>query len=455
VSETATQRLPAVRRTEDLPSVVDRRFEAVVFAWDGTAVPDRAADATAVKDVIERLCAAGMEVVIVSGTHVGNVDGQLRARPSGPGRLHLCLNRGSEAFRVGEQGVDLVHRREASPEEDSALTRAAEATVAALAERGLRAEIVSQRLNRRKIDLIPEPDWHDPPKARIDELLAAVELRLHAAGLAGLREAVELAEAAARETGLEAPRVTSDAKHVEIGLTDKADSARWLLAELWARGIGPEAVLVGGDEFGPLGGLSGSDLFLLVPEARGAVAISVGREPRGVPPEVHGLGGGPELFLHILEDQLQRRVDGAVPSVGDDSRWTLTVVGVDSELERVHETLLGLSDGRIGTSGSPLGSCAPARPRVLAAVYEGEGPETELLSCPVWTRLDGALPASAELFRRLDLHSGLLRQEVDGSRLEAVLFSSLARPGVSALRAAGDPERVRSNSPLVSSLLVD
>jgi trehalose/maltose hydrolase-like predicted phosphorylase len=455
VSEPVAQRLPAMRRREDLPSVVDRRFEAVVFDWDGTAVPDRAADATAVKDVIERLCAAGMEVVIVSGTHVGNVDGQLRARPGGPGRLHLCLNRGSEAFRVDEQGVELVHRREASPDEDSALTQAAEATVAALAERGLGAEIVSQRLNRRKIDLIPEPEWHDPPKARIDELLAAVELRLHAAGLAGLCEAVELAEAAAREAGLDAPKVTSDAKHVEIGLTDKADSARWLLAELWRRGIGPELVLVGGDEFGPLGGLPGSDSLLLVPEARGVVAISVGRELRGVPSGVHGLGGGPELFLRILEDQLERRVDGAVPSVGDDPRWTLTVAGVDPELERVHETLLSLSDGRIGTSGSPVGSRASARPRVLAAVYEGEGPETELLSCPVWTRLDGALPASAELLRRLDLHSGLLRQEVDGGRLEAVLFSSLVRPGMTALRAAGDAELVRSDSPLVSSLLVD
>jgi trehalose/maltose hydrolase-like predicted phosphorylase len=455
VIEIGSHRVSAARRLAALPTIVDRGFEAVVFDWDGTAVPDRAADATAVRDVIERLCAAGMEVVIVSGTHVGNVDGQLRARPGGPGRLHLCLNRGSEAFRVDEQGVELVHRREASPEEESALTRAAEATVAALAERGLRAEIVSQRLNRRKIDLIPEPEWHDPPKARIDELLAAVELRLHAAGLAGLREAVELAEAAARQTGLGAPKVTSDAKHVEIGLTDKADSARWLLDELWRRGIGPELVLVGGDEFGPLGGLPGSDSFLLVPEARGTVAISVGREPTGVPPDVHGLGGGPELFLRILEDQLERRLGGAVPSVGDDPNWTLTIAGVDPELERVHETLLCLADGRIGTSGSPVGSAAPARPRVLAAVYEGEGPETELLSCPVWTRLDGPLPVDAELLRRLDLHSGLLRQEVDDGRLEAVLFSSLAQPGVTALRAAGDSELVRSNAPLVSSLLVD
>ncbi|HET7856477.1 MAG TPA: hypothetical protein VFL41_08475, partial [Gaiellaceae bacterium] len=453
--ESTTQRVPTERRAGPVPDVVDRRFEAVVFDWDGTAVPDRAADATAVRDVIERLCAAGMEVVIVSGTHVGNVDGQLRARPAGPGRLHLCLNRGSEVFRLDEHGVSLVHRREASPEEDAALTRAAEATVAALAARGLRAEIVSQRLNRRKIDVIPEPEWHDPPKARIDELLAAVELRLHAAGLAGLREAVELAEAAAREAGLEAPKVTSDAKHVEIGLTDKADSAHWLFDELWARGIGSEAILVGGDEFGPLGGLPGSDSLLLVPESRHAVAISVGREPTGVPTGVHGLGGGPELFVRILEDQLDRRVAGTVPSVGADSSWTLTIASVDTELERVHETLLSLSDGRIGTSGSPVGVRASARPRVLAAVYDGEGAQTELLSCPVWTRLDGALPAEAGLVRRLDLHSGLLRQELDGGRLEAVLFSSLARPGVTALRAVGEAKLVESKSPLVSSLRME
>jgi beta-phosphoglucomutase-like phosphatase (HAD superfamily) len=76
-------------------ALVEERFEAVIFDWDGTAVPDRQADAGPVRARIEQLCAAGMHVVIVSGTHVGNVDGQLRARPAGPGCLFLCLNRGS------------------------------------------------------------------------------------------------------------------------------------------------------------------------------------------------------------------------------------------------------------------------------------------------------------------------------------------------------------------------
>ncbi|TMK24245.1 MAG: hypothetical protein E6G64_17645, partial [Actinobacteria bacterium] len=262
--------------------------------------------------MIEALCAHGMEVVVVTGTHVGNVDGQLGARPRGPGRLHLCVNRGSEVFRVDEQGVELLHRREETVEEGAALTAAAEATVAELAQRGLGAEIVSQRLNRRKIDLIPEAEWADPPKARITELLAAVETRLDRAGLDGLQEAVALAEAAARAAGLASPRVTSDAKHVEIGLTDKADSAHWIFRELWLRGIPPALVLVAGDEFGPLGGLQGSDSLLLVPEAARATAVSVGREPTGVPEPVLALGGGPSRFLAILEDQLDRRVRGDV-----------------------------------------------------------------------------------------------------------------------------------------------
>ena len=52
----------------------------------------------------EALCAAGLEVFVVSGTNVRNVDGQMRARPEGPGELHLLLNRGSEVFRVDRRG---------------------------------------------------------------------------------------------------------------------------------------------------------------------------------------------------------------------------------------------------------------------------------------------------------------------------------------------------------------
>ena len=86
-------------RRAALPAAVDRRFEAVVFDWDGTAVPDRAANASELRDLIEELCRMGLNLAVITGTHVGNVDGQLGARPAGPGRLYLCMNRGSKSFR--------------------------------------------------------------------------------------------------------------------------------------------------------------------------------------------------------------------------------------------------------------------------------------------------------------------------------------------------------------------
>jgi len=421
----------------ELPAELDRRFDAFVFDWDGTAVPDRRADASGVRAAVERLCGLGADGAVITGTHIGNVDPQLRARPAGPGRLFLCLNRGSEVFRVDAQGPQLVERRQATAAEDAALDAAAAEVVARLAERGLRTQIVSQRLNRRKIDLIPEPEWADPPKARIDELLAAVEKRLAAVGL-DLSSAVELALEAGRDAGLSDPKVTSDAKHVEIGLTDKADSARWVFAELWRHGIGPGLVLIGGDEFGPLGGLPGSDSLLLVPEALRGTAVSVGREPNGVPERVIPVGGGPAAFVTLLRDQIRRREQGDVPRIDQDTDWTVIKAGVDPERERAHEAVLTLADSRIGSNGPPLWTDPAAEPRVLVAgVYTGTGPETTLLEAPVWQQVEGRALPPGQLERTLDLHTGVLRQELDGlGGAEAALFSSLARPGTVALRLA-------------------
>ena len=91
----------------------------------------------------------------------------------------------------------------------------------------------------------------------IGELLDAVETRLRDAGLSGLRRRSALRSTLPTQAGVSDPRVTSDAKHLEIGLTDKSDSARWVFDHLWRRGIGPGQVLIAGDEFGALGELVG------------------------------------------------------------------------------------------------------------------------------------------------------------------------------------------------------
>jgi hypothetical protein len=90
-----------------MPTVVDRRFEAIVFDWH--EVPAHDADASEVRSLVESLCSAGMDMVVVAGeADVRDVDDQLQARPSGPGRLYVCLNGASDAFVVDASGPRLV-----------------------------------------------------------------------------------------------------------------------------------------------------------------------------------------------------------------------------------------------------------------------------------------------------------------------------------------------------------
>ena len=428
---------------EDLDAALCRRFEACVADWDGTLVPDRAADAERLRGVVEGLCSTGFDVVVITGTHVENVDGQLGARPAGPGRLLFCVNRGSEVFSCTEDGLTLISRREATADENAQLDRAAALTVERLAARGLEATIVAQRLNRRKVDIIPVPEWADPPKARIAELLAAVEDRLASAGIGSVADVVAIAHAAASEAGMVNARISSDAKYVEIGLTDKADAARWTFHDLWAHGIAASDVLVAGDEFGELGGVPGSDSLILVPEAAGALAITVGAEPFGAPPGVLAVPGGPPRMIEVLEDQLRRRREGQPPSPTRTPGWFVSVEGVEPEHERSRAAILTLGDGILGTTGSMLLSHPAATPETRAAgFYDGEGAEEHLRPCPAWNQLDAELDDAARVSRALDLRTGVVAYDVarNGATMSAVGFSSLADPGTALLWATGDGE---------------
>ncbi len=414
---------------------LERTFQAIVFDWDGTAVPDRQADASEVKRRIEALLALGVDVAIVSGTHVGNVDGQLGVRPSGPGRLWLCLNRGSEVFAVDASGPHVVSRREASLRENELLDAAATRTVERLVQHGIEAQVVSQRLNRRKVDIIPEPEWADPPKARIGELLEAVKARLWSAQLGGLQQVVQLALGASEEVGLPNARVTSDVKHVEIGLTDKSDSLRWILRTLEREGVGPGLVLLAGDEFGSLGGVIGSDALMLVSPR--LVSLSVGVEPEGCPPSVLHLGGGPPEFVRVLDRQLERRRGRRVPSIDLDPGFSLQNPLASGS--RAEEALFTLADGRIGTRGvleEHYAAPEAADAVVASGTYLGEdvGAWPRLKSLPPWFGLASAGREQADSVRTLDLKTGVLLREVDGVA-RTLRFASLGRPGVLAMRA--------------------
>ena len=214
-----------------------------------------------------------------------------------------------------------------------------------------------------------------------------------------------MATAAARAAGLADPRITSDVKHVEIGLTDKSDSARWAARWLAERGITGRLILVGGDEFGPVGDVPGSDSYLLVPELARAIVVSVGVEP-GVPPGVVHAAGGPAQFLGLLDAQLARRRDRRVPAIDDDPAWVRDALRSSRRWSAPRRR-----SARSPTVGSASGEparrtdrarCRCSRP---TGIYTS-GPAPRLLPGPVWTDLTVRSDGRDE--RLVDLRTGVL-----------------------------------------------
>ena len=468
-----------------------RPYRAIIFDWDGTAVVSRREDTAALATLAEALLRHGVRLIVVAGTNVGHIERQLAQllTPAARQRLIACMNRGSEVYGFDAWGAAVRRSlRVATAGEELALTAIAEALRDTIQARtGLEVGIVYDRLNRRKIDLIPLPAWADPPKARIGALLDAVEARLRGAGLSGgLAEAIHLTERLAREHGLPQARITSDVKHIEVGLTDKRDALDWLKREfLRPKGIPLDDVLIAGDEFGPIAGFSGSD-DLLRAGAGAATVVSVGSEPNGVPEGVLHLGGGPTRFRALLAEQVwlhrrqpsQEARGGRVnvmvkqhASRGDwadtafappsDPAWRLEEQGYQPALEHEVETRFAVGNGLLGVRGSLEQPTIASRPRTfVAGLFDtppGEPSVPALIPGPDWLRLrvlvDGE-PVSLDTgetlahARALDLRRGAFiadwrRRDPAGRtvRLRALRLASLADRAVAVQVAQVEVDR--------------
>jgi trehalose/maltose hydrolase-like predicted phosphorylase len=91
--------------------LVGRTVEAVVFTWEGAAVPGRRYPVAPVRRRVEALSATGVDVAVVSEAPAADVDAVLRSRPPGPGRLLLCGGRGAEAYEATAEGLRLLCTR--------------------------------------------------------------------------------------------------------------------------------------------------------------------------------------------------------------------------------------------------------------------------------------------------------------------------------------------------------
>lgn len=402
---------PAVAAERFIPLSLQRPFRAIIFDWDGTAVVDRREDATPLVTVAEPLLDLGIWLVVVTGTNFGNIDHQFCQLIHAEKRRHLivCANRGSEVYGFTAQGSSLrVWYRAATTEEERSLDAVATTLRDALVARtGLDIDIISGRMNRRKIDLIPLPEWADPPKSQIGALLQTVQARLHAAGQPdGLAGVIDETRRIAPLLGLPDARITTDVKHIEIGLTDKRDSLLWLKRELLApENIPLHDVLIAGDEFGTLGGFAGSDDRMQV-DVEGACLVSVGNEPEGTPPNVVHLGGGPSRFKQLLalqialHTQAQHKASSSLPAHAvsvtqnadaptgapswtqalfpsiEEPNWRIKARAFIPALEHDIETRFAIGNGFLGIRGALDMPARASRPRTFVAGFFAPGGRT-------------------------------------------------------------------------------
>jgi len=270
---------------------------------------------------------------------------------------------------------------------------------------------------------------------------------LLAHGIPGVPHLADLAGEAARAAGLDDPRVVVKGTRVEIALRDAGDVALGTLEELWRLGVDPHTVLVVIDG---LAQVPHRPAPVIEPDVRAATVVVV-NGGRGSPRSgTVVLAGGTARLRQLLTDQLRRRRRRALPDATIRAGWSLVVEGFDLENERVHEALLTLADGRVGTSGAPLAGDSGRHPWVVAAgIYDKDGAATRLLTGPVAFEL-GKKDAEGSVRRVLDLRTGVLYERAGNERdaVESTRFASFARPTTTALRVR-HPHALRAGPPLL------
>ena len=96
---------PNARATRSCERALDREFPVICFAWDGTAVARRDADASAVRSRVERLAALGVDIAVVSSADVAR-----RGRPAA-----RAPRRGGPALPLPLAGLGDLRRRPGRP----------------------------------------------------------------------------------------------------------------------------------------------------------------------------------------------------------------------------------------------------------------------------------------------------------------------------------------------------
>ena len=285
-----------------------KKYKAVFFDWDGTAVTSRTAPAEAAVSAMRPLLEKGVKLAVISGTTLENIAGgrieeyftkeQLE-------NLYLGLGRGAYNYEFRD-GMPYIFENKI-PDQKTLLDIhriCFEIHVRLKEQYGLDTDIVFCRPNYCKIDLMADNLRGDHLFMQEDELhMLRKKLKNHGIRR-GLMELLELAVSIGKDYGIKVVP-TCDAKYLEVGVSSKSDNVGAILGRISREsGIQARDCAFWGDEYvGIEENIFGSDSFMRTGRTSAGDFFDVSEVSGQRPEGVKMVGGGVERFLEFLKGQ--------------------------------------------------------------------------------------------------------------------------------------------------------
>ena len=270
-------------------SKAEKRYKAIFFDWDGTAVKSRKEPADKVTELMKPLLRRGVKMIIISGTTYDRIaDGRIHEyfTESELNNLYLGLARG--AYNYSFEGGQPVICGMFLPEREMKLRlhKSVFRLHQYLLQRYcLETDVIFTRPNYCKLDLMPEYGRCDRLFLQAEEI-GRVQKKLREHGIAGgLKDLMKMADRIGAVSGIKL-ETTTDAKYLEAGLTTKSDNVDYFAEQvLLPEGIKMSESCFWGDEYMYLDeGIPGSDAYMITEKTKGGRFCDVS-EIRGSLPE--------------------------------------------------------------------------------------------------------------------------------------------------------------------------
>ena len=288
---------------------MNKKYKAIFFDWDGTAVMSRKAPVEEAVATMKPLLEKGVRLAIISGTTYENIAGgaiEIYFTPKQLDNLYLGLGRGAYNYAFKEGKPYVFSHKIPDKEVMEKIHRICFEIHMELKNRyDFDTDIVFSRPNYCKIDLMVDNNRGDNLFLQENELeMLKASLKAHGIDL-GLQALIGLShEIAAGFEMRVAP--TCDAKYLEVGISSKSDNADAIfnhLKEMDASLKAKDCSFWGDEYVGIEEGIYGSDSFMYTETTRGGEFFDVSDVPGKRPEGIRVLGGSIQTFLNFLKKQ--------------------------------------------------------------------------------------------------------------------------------------------------------